>query len=79
MIMMSLESLCLPYMTSARGLAGLDGGHIVHEGAGVEVDGQGGGAAAAARIINSFKYRHYTVVFGEVFPTSTKTVLSFDL
>ena len=72
-------------MTSARGLAGLDGGHIVHEGAGVEVDGQGGGgaaaaaAAAAARIINSFKYRHYTVVFGEVFPTSTKTVLSFDL
>jgi hypothetical protein len=29
-------------MTSARGFAGLDGGHIVHEGAEVEVNGQGG-------------------------------------
>ena len=37
---MSLESLCLPYMTSARVLASLDDGHLVHEGARVEVDGQ---------------------------------------
>jgi len=29
-------------MTSARGFAGLDGGHIVHEGAEVEVNGQSG-------------------------------------
>ena len=39
---MSLESLCLPYMTSARVLAILDDGHMVHEGAGVDVDGQDG-------------------------------------
>jgi hypothetical protein len=32
-----------------------------------------------ARIIDSFKYRQYTVVFGKAFPTSTKTVAAFDL
>jgi len=42
MIVVSLENLCLLYMMSARGLAGLDGGHIVPEGAEVEVNGQGG-------------------------------------
>ena len=31
------------------------------------------------RIIDSFKYGQYTVLFGEVFPTSTKTVTSFHL
>jgi len=31
------------------------------------------------RIIDSFKYRHYTAILSEVFPTSTKTVTSFDL
>jgi hypothetical protein len=31
------------------------------------------------RLIDYFRYRQYTVVFCEVFPTSAKTVTSFHL
>ena len=96
MIVMSLENRCLPYITSARGLAGLDGGHIVKV---QEWKLTGKVACCAVGLAlfavnslvlitlfgiinhhhhhhhhhsyntNNIKYRQYTVVFGEVFPT----------